>query len=271
MSGSAFEGTHPVLYASRNGHGVWSAVGDNPNVLRDFSEDLEIPVGLFDIDLGTFGIKVSGLNITSAGDRMETANRYQLMAVYDTCLDATDTAPGMCQGANPIQGFPNPPPADPAHYVVPIGSCRYQDGGFAIRPEDKPALPAGAASTQLMTAICPRVFTARADGSAAPNAEWWLFGRFGPEVKSTLELNAWEKWVNEDFSPGIFGAIAIGCAPFSAIFGVGYAACFGIAAGAFEAALPLIKDDVIDAFLPPPGSPPSPYWKDCALRRDGSC
>jgi hypothetical protein len=34
---------------------------------------------------------------------------------------------------------------------------------------------------------------------------------------------------------------ASGCAPFSAILGVGYGVCFGIAEAAFEIALPLVK------------------------------
>ena len=271
MAGRGNEGSHPVVYSSRNGHAVWPTPGNNPNVLKDYSEHLEIPFFPVDIPLGTFGIKVSGLNITSAGDRMATADRYQLMAVYDTCVDANSPVAGMCQGMNPVQGIPVPAPIDALHYVVPIGSCSYLDQSLAIRPEDKPALPAGGASADLMTAICPRVFTAGADGSAASNREWWLFGHFGREVVSVLQLNAWEKWVHEDLSPGIFGAIGIACLPFSAILGVGCAACFAAVAASFEIALPLIKDQAINAFLPPPGSPPSPYWKDCALRRDGSC
>jgi hypothetical protein len=131
---------------------------------------------------------------------------------------------------------------DASHNVVPIGSCRYLDGSFAIPPSnDKPSLPFGAASTQLMKSVCPRPFTSRADGTPAPNTEWWVMGRFGPEKESVLGLNAWEEWVNVDFGLGVHGAIAIGCAPFSAILGVGYGVCFGIAEAAFEIALPLVK------------------------------
>ncbi len=273
-AGLNYEGTYPVLYSSRNGHSVWSVTGDNPITLKDYTTDLSIDLGILgSIDLGTFGIRVDGLNITSVGDRFDTSSSFQLAAVYDTCVDFADFAPGFCEGKNPIQPAPAlDPGVDILHNVVPIGSCRYLDGSFAIPPsDDKPSLPPGAASTQLMQTVCPRPFTARADGSPAPNTEWWLMGRFGPEKNSVLGLNAWEEWVNVDFGPGVQGVIAIGCAPFSAILGVGFGVCVGVADAAFEIALPLVKDQVINAFLPPPGSPQSPYWKPCALRRDGSC
>jgi len=271
-AGLNYEGTHPALYSSRNGHAVWSTIGDNPLTLKDFSTDLSIDLGILgSIDLGTFGIRVDGLNITSSGDRFDTSSSFQLASVYDTCVDFADSTPGLCEGNNPILPVPEAP-FDAIHNVVPIASCRYLDGSFAIPPtDDKPSLPVGAASKELMKTACPRPFTVRADGTPALNTEWWLMGRFGPEKNSVLGLNAWEEWVNVDFGPGVQGVIAIGCAPFSAILGVGFGVCVGIADAAFEIALPLVKDQVINAFLPAPSSPQSPYWKPCTLRRNGSC
>jgi len=76
---------------------------------------------------------------------------FSSAAVYDTCVDFADFAPGFCEGKNPIQPAPAlDPGVDILHKRRPIGSCRYLDGSFAIPPsDDKPSLPPGAASTQL--------------------------------------------------------------------------------------------------------------------------
>jgi hypothetical protein len=278
-AGIAYDGAHPIVYSSRNGHSLWGVIGDNPLPLADFQRDLSIPFGLFDIDLGTFGIRMDGLNITSRGFRFDASSSFQVMAVYDTCVDATDPTPGMCAASAPVQ--PPDPARDALHQVVPIGSCSYLDGTPLLRPydvdgngnptHDTAAQAPSGTTPELMAAICPRVFTAQADGSPMPNREWWLYPHFGPEKSSTLGLAAWEEWVNVDFGPAVFGAIALGCAPFTAVVGVGYAACVGIASAAFEVALPFVKDRVINAFLPAPGSPWAPYWHKCSLARNESC
>jgi hypothetical protein len=278
-AGIAYDGAHPIVYSSRNGHSLWGVVGDNPLPLADYQKDLKIPFGLFDIDLGTFGIRMDGLNITSRGFRFDASSSFELMAVYDTCVDASDSTPGMCEASAPVQ----PPDAarDALHQVVPIGSCSYLDGSPVLRrydvdgngnpTHDTAALAPSGTTPALMAAICPRVFTAQADGSPMPNREWWLYPHFGPEKSSTLGLDAWEAWVNVDFGPAVFGAIALGCLPFTAVVGVGYEACVGIASAAFELALPFVKDQVINAFLPAPGSPSAPYWHPCSRSRNESC
>jgi len=55
---------------------------------------------------------------------------------------------------------------------------------------------------------------------------------------------------NVDFGPGVQGVIAIGCAPFSAILGVGFGVCVALRDAAFEIALPLVKDQVINPSCP---------------------
>jgi hypothetical protein len=261
-TGLVYDGTHPVLYSSRNGHSVWSGTGDNPIVIKDYTDHLSF--------LETFGIKISGLNFTSQGFRFDSSSSSQLVSVYDTCVNANDPTPGLCEGVNPVQPVVETPP-DPTHNVVPVWACRYLDGALVIPPGKEPPLPAGATSAQLMESICPRPFTAHADGTAAPNTEWWLMGRFGPEKDSVLAMNAWEEWVNVDFGPLVAGAIATVCSPFWLLGPEAYFGCVAAATGVYEIALPFVKDAVINYFLPPPGSPPSPYWHPCELRSDGSC
>src|SRR5262249_50299941 len=96
-------GNHPVVYASRNGHSVWDNEGDNPINQADFTKELKIPFGLFDIDLGGFGVKMDGLNITNKGVRFDASNAFQVMSVYDTCVDRTSAMIGMCEAINPVQ------------------------------------------------------------------------------------------------------------------------------------------------------------------------
>ena len=182
--GLAYDGAHPIVYSSRNGHSVWGLVGDNPLPLADYQTHLSIPFGLFDIHFGTFGIRMDGLNITSRGFRFDASSSFQLMAVYDTCVDATDVTPGMCEAASPVQ--PAEASRDALHQVVPIGSCSYLDGSPLLRPYDvdgqgnpthntAASVPPGLGSPELMTAICPRVFTAQADGSPTPTASGGCF------------------------------------------------------------------------------------------------
>lgn len=242
-------GHHPLLLASGNGHAIYPLYGPNDDP----------PMKDLTFSALNIGIKLYSVNWTSFGRSLPSPGHSELMSVYDTCVYAGSSFPGICQGINPVQVTNNlfsPTALD--DYAVPMGNCRFpgETGGLLIRPWkdgkflgemlDHPNLFPAAH----MSAICPRAFTVRADGSVAPDASWFFTGHFGPEPEYTMTDEAWTDWVHD----ALFDLFLVGLN----LPGI---------SDIVDAILELIKEPFLREVYAQPRSPESPLWKGCGLGR----
>jgi hypothetical protein len=275
--------THPVLYASKDGHSVWNTPGDNEIMLgRSVShQGMQYgPVKGLDLGVGplSFSVHVYGKNYTDKGARFDSSSHYQLMSVYSTYAQTTSGAfvyqggPGTTTiNDNDSSGTANP--LNASRNVVSRVECRYGDGTLMIRPyTDVDTSKNAVLSAEDARAVCPRAFTLQSDGiTAAANTDWWFLPYYGQDVKdheipSDSELMDLLKYPVLDLA-------ALACMAYCG--GPEDLICIGICVGAVEGAaygaVDGFKGKVIPMVMPLPGAPASPFWHDCGLYSEGSC